>query len=186
MLSATARAETAYVTDKLRLGLHKAADTSDRAFAQLQSGDAVEVLERNRLYGKVRTADGKLGWVRIAYLTGDVPPRRQLQLVEKERDAALARVEQLAASIETRAAELDERERQLDANMAADALAREELMQLRQSTVELRSSLVQYAWNVPVTWALSLAALGVLIGAVSVWWWIDRRLRRRHGGFRIY
>ena len=32
-------AETAYVTDMLRLGVHAAADTSDRAFVNLESGD---------------------------------------------------------------------------------------------------------------------------------------------------
>jgi hypothetical protein len=42
-----ALAETAYVTGSLRLGLHRASDTSDRPFENLISGVALEVLERN-------------------------------------------------------------------------------------------------------------------------------------------
>jgi hypothetical protein len=37
-------AETAYVTDMLRLGIHNASDTSDRPFDNLVSGTALEVL----------------------------------------------------------------------------------------------------------------------------------------------
>ena len=37
-----AAAETAYVTDNLRLGLHAAEDTSDRAFRFLESGQAMD------------------------------------------------------------------------------------------------------------------------------------------------
>lgn len=33
-----AAAETAYITDNLKLGMHEAADTSDRAFRTLESG----------------------------------------------------------------------------------------------------------------------------------------------------
>ncbi len=43
-------AETAYVTDILRLGLHRVEDTSDRAFRTLQSGQEMEILARDRNY----------------------------------------------------------------------------------------------------------------------------------------
>ena len=38
VLPYAAMAETAYITDNLRLGLHRAADTGDRAFRTLESG----------------------------------------------------------------------------------------------------------------------------------------------------
>ena len=47
-MPAAALAETAYVTDNLRLGLHQAEDTSDRAFRTLESGQPVEILSRGR------------------------------------------------------------------------------------------------------------------------------------------
>ena len=65
---ACAAAETAYVTDSLRLGLHHAEDTSDSPFQNLVSGAALEVLERTPSYAHVRTAEGQEGWVKSAYL----------------------------------------------------------------------------------------------------------------------
>jgi len=46
-------AETAYITDNLRLGLHQAGDTSDRAFRTLESGQELEIISRDRNYANV-------------------------------------------------------------------------------------------------------------------------------------
>ena len=59
----------------LRLGIHQAADTSDRAFRMLESGQALEVIERNRNYARVRLPDGTEGYVKVAYLVDDKTPR---------------------------------------------------------------------------------------------------------------
>ena len=50
----SALAETAYVTDQLRLGLHRAEDTSDRSFRTLESGQELDILSQNRNYAQVR------------------------------------------------------------------------------------------------------------------------------------
>jgi len=70
-----AGAQTAYVTDNLRLGLHQAADTSDRAFRSLDSGQELEVLSRDRNYAQVRLPDGTEGYVKVAYLVDDKPAK---------------------------------------------------------------------------------------------------------------
>ena len=59
-------AQTAYVTDILRLGLHQAEDTSDRAFRTLQSGQEMLILARDRNYAQVRLPDGMVGYVKAA------------------------------------------------------------------------------------------------------------------------
>ena len=48
VLPYAAMAETAYITDNLRLGLHRAADTGDRAFRTLESGQELEIISRDR------------------------------------------------------------------------------------------------------------------------------------------
>ena len=68
-------AETAYVTDNLRLGLHAAEDTSDRAFRFLESGQPMEILVRDRNYANVRLPDGTEGWVKSAYLVDEKPAK---------------------------------------------------------------------------------------------------------------
>ena len=70
-----ASAETAYVTDNLRLGMHQAADTSDRAFRTLESGQELDIVERNRNYAQVVLPDGTQGYVKLAYLVFDKPAK---------------------------------------------------------------------------------------------------------------
>ena len=54
LLPMLAAAETAYVTDTLRLGLHQAEDTSDRPFRNLESGQELEILSRSTYYAHVQ------------------------------------------------------------------------------------------------------------------------------------
>src|SRR5688572_33450550 len=84
VLCAAASAETAYVTDVLRLGIHATADTSDRAFENLVSGTAVEVLERNPNYARVRLADGREGWVKATFLVAEKPAAARVLELETE------------------------------------------------------------------------------------------------------
>src|SRR5688572_18171370 len=84
VLCAAASAETAYVTDVLRLGIHATADTSDRAFDNLVSGTAVEVLERNPNFARVRLADGREGWVRATYLVTTAPAAARIVELEAQ------------------------------------------------------------------------------------------------------
>jgi len=105
VLCVVASAETAYVTDSLRLGIHGAADTSDRAFDNLVSGTAVEVLERNSNYARVRLTDGREGWVRATFLVATKPAAARIaeleaQVAGLEGAAAAAKAAQLAAEQE--------------------------------------------------------------------------------------
>ncbi|MGY8793863.1 MAG: SH3 domain-containing protein, partial [Woeseiales bacterium] len=62
------QAETAYITDNLRLGLHEAPDTSDRDMQMLESGQELEILSRDRNYANVRLPNGVEGYVEATYL----------------------------------------------------------------------------------------------------------------------
>jgi len=105
MLCAVASAETAYVTDVLRLGIHAAADTSDRAFDNLVSGTAVEILERNTNYARVKLADGREGWVRSTFLVTTAPAAARIveleaKVADLEGAAVAAKAAQVAAEQE--------------------------------------------------------------------------------------
>ena len=80
----TISAETAYVTDILRLGLHQTEDTSDSAFRTLVSGAELEILERAPNYARVRTVDGQVGWVKSAFLVADKPAQLRVAEVEAQ------------------------------------------------------------------------------------------------------
>jgi len=181
-----AGADTAYVTDKLRLGVHEAADTSDKAFESLQSGDAVEVLERNRFYARVRLEDGREGWVRAAYLESKEPARRRVLTLEKERDELNARLAAAEAAAAERAGRITEMEREQEAGRRRTEAGQEELGRLRLANAQLESKLAAYRFSVGGFWVVVLAGAAFTVGFTLAWWWLDRRSRKRHGGFRIY
>ncbi|MGB5336651.1 MAG: TIGR04211 family SH3 domain-containing protein, partial [Woeseiaceae bacterium] len=94
LIPLAAAAETAYITDNLRLGLHQAADTSDRAFRMLESGQQLEIISRDRNYANVQLPDGTSGYVKAAYLVDEKPAKLIVAETAAERDALAAELEE--------------------------------------------------------------------------------------------
>lgn len=181
-----ARAETAYVTDMLQLGVHGAPDTSDTAFTFLKSADSVEVLERNLFYARVRIADGREGWVRTTFLVDEPPPRLRVETVENERDRTAADLEKLRGRFNQQKSKLSELEGKISTNEAGVRAEQEELEQLRAANDDLDERLETYRYSLPIFWFLSGIILSLGAGVFAGWWWLDNRSRMRHGGFRVY
>lgn len=175
-----------YVTDELRLGVHRAEDTSDRAFAFLESGDSVEVMERTRFYALVRIADGRRGWVKVAYLVDDEPARARLAAVEAERDGLASELENLRASVAEPLAKMESLERDLAESESQRQQEGRELADLRDSYEDLNQRLEAYRFSLPTSWVAWISLACLVAGGALTWWWLDRRSRQRHGGFRIY
>jgi SH3 domain protein len=181
-----AGAETLYVTDSLRLGIYEASDTSGQAFESLVSGTALEVLERNANYAHVRTPAGREGWVKAAYLVPLKPAAARVG--ELEAELASLKDEIAAARTAQQAAE-DELGRLTNqtASTVGSATAMQEAinrLQIENRAYEERFEL--YRYSLPFKW-VGLALIVTLVGGFVVGlWWLDARIRRRHGGFRIY
>jgi SH3 domain protein len=184
--STTATAETMYVTDILRLGLHRSAETNDQAIKMLVSGTELDVLERARYAVRVRTEAGDEGWVKVAYLVDEKPAQARLSELEAERNRLATEVEGLVENLNGREEEL----RSLaEARHEAEARAgagESELTRLREQNETLSERLSRYRFAVPLQWLLLVTAAALTGGFVSGWWWVDRQSRKRHGGFRIY
>ena len=186
LLSATALAETAYVTDNLRLGLHQAADTSDRAFRTLESGQELEVLNRDRNYAHVRLPDGVEGHLKAAYLVFDKPAR----LIVAETQARVDQLEkQLADTREAFAvpgATIAALEQQLAASQAELESQTQNVSELTATNENYKNRHEQFKYSLPLLWVGSAMAVCLLCGFLGGLWWIDRKSRHRHGGFRVY
>ncbi len=117
----TAIAETAYVTDNLRLGLHQAPDTGDRAFRYLDSGQAMEILSRDRNYANVRLPNNDEGWVKNAYLVDDKPAKLIVAEITAERDGLITELEETKQAFAAPAATIEAL--QADATAFASTLA---------------------------------------------------------------
>ena len=184
--TATVAAETLYVTDILRLGLHHAEDTSDPPFENLVSGAPLEVIEKTSSYAHVRTADGQEGWVKSAYLVSEKPA--QLRVAELEDQLARLRNE----FAEARSARLvaEEEAGRLNKQVAAssdsaDAI-QETLGRLKTENQNYAARLERYRGSLPLPWVGAALVVALVAGFLAGLWWLDALIRRRHGGFRIY
>lgn len=182
----TAFAETAYVTDNLRLGLHQAEDTSDRAFRTLESGQELEVLSRNRNYAQVRLPDGTLGYVKVAYLVDEKPAKLIVTQTQAANDDLQRRLAELNAAFSQPAATIEKLESEAsEARSALDA-ATARVAALEDDNESLRRSQDQYKFSLPINWVAGALAFCLLAGFLGGLWWTDYRSRQRHGGIRIY
>ena len=186
LLPVLAAAETAYVTDNLRLGLHAAEDTSDRAFRFLESGQPMEVLVRDRNYANVRLPDGAEGWVKSAYLVDEKPAKLIVAETIAERDALATELAQAKEAFAEPAATIDQL-RAETANLTAkldDAQA--EITNLRDEVASIEGMKEQYRGAVPLKWVGGVIVVSLVLGFLLALWWNDRQSRKRHGGIRIY
>jgi SH3 domain protein len=186
LLPALAAADTAYVTDNLRLGLHQAEDTSDRAFRYLESGQAMEILIRDRNYANVRLPDGTEGWVKSAYLVDEKPARLIVAETTEERDRLASELEQARAAFAEPAATIDELRSQAGQLSTELEDARLQITALREENASIQGLKEQYRGSVPLQWVGGVILVCLIAGFLVGLWWVDHRSRRRHGGIRIY
>ena len=186
LLPLAAAAETAYVTDTLQLGLHRAADTSDRAFRTLESGQVLEILTRDRYYAHVRLPDGTVGYVKAAYLVSDKPAKLIVAESHAEQERLAQEIttlkQQFAGPAETIGAleaQVAEQKATIEKNLAQVA----DLLEQNQAYAERAE---QYQYSLPISWVGAALAVCLFAGFMGGWWWLDYRSRRRHGGVRIY
>lgn len=178
--------DTLYVTDKLLLGLYPKPEAAGNALATLVSGTPLQAIERGKYYTRVRTADGTEGWVKSAYLVTDKPPRLMLDELQAEKDALaqqLERARQRLATAQNNATSSDAQLRELQSGHEQRTA---HLSQLESENRSLHQRLASEGNHVPVTWLIAAAIVCLALGLWGGYAWIDYRIRRRHGGFRIY
>ncbi|WP_428100729.1 TIGR04211 family SH3 domain-containing protein [Candidatus Rariloculus sp.] len=186
--SALAGAETAYVTDILQLGIHRAPDTSDRPFRNLISGTELEILEQVPRYARVRTIDGEEGWVRSAYLVTEKPAQLSVAELEAEIAELNARLVSVAAgrsNAEGADGGLTERLSAGTGTGSVDPI-QDTLAGLKSENESYEARLEAYRGAVPLPWVGAALALALLGGFVAGLWCLDTFIRKRHGGFRVW
>ena len=186
LLPLAAFGETAYVTDTLRLGLHEAADTSDRPFRNLESGQEMEVLSRTQYYAHIQLPDGTQGYVKAGFLVSDKPAKLVVAETPAEVDRLTSELEETRQAFAAPAATID-RLRAENSDLAARlATSEANAAELTEENTELRASQAQNRLLVPLQWVGGVAAVCLIGGLLFGFWWTDHRSRKRHGGIRIY
>ena len=186
LLPMLAAAETAYVTDNLRLGLHQAADTSDRAFRMLESGQSFEIISRDRNYANVRLPDGVEGYVKAAYLVDDKPAKLIVAETIAERDALIAELEETRQAFAAPAETIRKLEDDAAGLTAQLQSAEAQIAELQSENAGIQGLKDRYKGSLPLSWVGAAIGVCLLGGFLLGLWWVDYRVRKRHGGIRIY
>ena len=184
--SPAVRAEDLYVIDQLVVSVSSAPDGSGERIASVRSGDALEVLERSGDEVHVRTRSGREGWIRASYLSAEEPLRPRLVQVTAEVARLKEEVSRLQAQLEAaRSAASAAPGGGAAAPTAAPtaAVAAED-----PATAPRALFAVEEEENPRRVWPWALAAgllalcVGFALGALV----LDRHIRRKYGGLRIY
>ena len=191
---AAAQAEQLYIIDKLVVGVYPQAESEEGKLANLETGDAVEELERVDKHVRVRLSDGTEGWVKANYLTAQPPAIVRLKELQAIGATPAAPSPQLTQELtqlkEQNAALLKETEalKQAAANRPIEAALAPTPAQSVASPPPERSrdqfygepetSLSLWMW---ITVMLATGSLGFLLGYQS----FARRLRNKYGSVKI-
>jgi len=156
-----ALAETLYVTDVLVVLLRATPTPQGASVKQLASGAALEVLDRQGTWAKVREPQGASGWIEVRYLVPQAPAGARLAQLQSELEQARARL----ADLERRPPEpVPEPQPPLPAVPAAPPLVPDTL------------------W---IAISSAMLVIGVVGGFVAGVFWLRTRTRRKLGGMTI-
>jgi SH3 domain protein len=184
--AAHATAETAYVTDMLRLGIHRASDTSDRPFDSLVSGTELEVLERTTSYARVRTPAGQEGWVKSMFLVTEKPAKLIVAELESELAALRGEVDSARSARANAETEANRLGKEMASTTNTAEAVQETIARLETENADYEQRLERYRGALPLRWVGAALVLALVAGFLAGLWWLDALIRRRHGGFRIY
>lgn len=200
--STASHAQALYVVEQLVVSINSDPDGSGERIATLKSGDRVELIERAGDAAHVRLASGQDGWLRSSYLTADEPLRTQLA-------ARSAQVAHLQDAVQR----LEEQLRSARAVSAAAPHTAAAAPPAGVTTAPAPGAAVPAA-NVPGApapteeaaaarggwfataaaphagpgwlWVSLSALLAACAGFALGWFVLDRRIRAKFGGLRIY
>jgi hypothetical protein len=195
LAAAAARAEPAYVIEQLVVNVNSAPDASGERIATVKSGDRLEVLERVGDQVHVRLAGGKDGWIRASYLSKDEPLRSRLT----QREADVAQLKDQVSHLESqlaaaRAAPTNDAGRAAGEARAAATTAGAPAPAAGAPAEDpggpaagaLFAGAADESPYRVWPWALGAALAGLGIGFALGALVLDRYIRRKYGGLRIY
>lgn len=149
------------------------------AEANQSGGDGIDIAEIEEL--RKRAADA--GWMRVE--------------LKKSRDRAneleskMNTSGQTSNSSQKELAILNDKNKELERRLAAAMEYNEQQQQLAieegvTASVSASQASGEQGWAVNIEWFIGSIVVALIIGLIGGMTWLDKRIRQRHGGFRIY
>ena len=167
-------AETAYVSDTLRVGVRPAPDNKTAPIGVVKTGMRLELLETSNGFVRIKTDNNLEGWIRDSYVVKTPPAMITLQTLQQSQGGLEAQIKSLEENNQV----LQEANRVLNARI--DQLSSERSQwQLAQARATLQSGEASWYW-----WLLGIfivAGAGFYSG-IS---WYRQMVMKRLGGLRV-
>jgi SH3 domain protein len=158
LLATSGQAQEAWVMDKeVSLTLRTGAGTQYRIIGSLTTGDVATILTRGDGWTKVRTAEGKEGWVSAGFLQSSPPAQIELERLKNGAEDLRKQVAELSEKTVDLRASNDEIE-------SKDEAQRLEIDQLTRENYRLRARARWPEWITGAGIVLVGMALGALLG----------------------
>ena len=181
LASAAVHAEALYVIEQLVVSVNSAPDGAGERVTSLHSGERVDVIERAGDEVHVRLASGRDGWIRASYLSADEPLRPQLAASSAEVARLRQQVDELQAQLLAKRAAGSATV--LPAAVAATAVApADDPPGPRGGLFAGSETPARPGW----TWVWVSALVCLSAGFALGWRVLDKRIRAKYGGLRIY
>ncbi len=181
----SALAEIMYVTDILRLGIHEDRDTADKPFKLLVSGDALDIIEQDAYYARVKTMEGDEGWVKASYLVTEKPSLALLAELNTERENLTSEIASLRTTQTEHDNVLANVRGERDTLLQTVSTTTTEIDALRSEQQTLIDKIDAKKFSVAIPWIILIGIVALAGGFFGGWWWTDARQRARHGGYRV-
>jgi SH3 domain protein len=101
MLAVMVKAETVYVIDELKIGLHEDRSIDSPIIKLVTSGSELSVIERDNELVLVQGSDGIRGWVNNKYIVTEKPGKSYVAELEKNNTALKKQIELLKTTNDT-------------------------------------------------------------------------------------
>src|SRR5688572_7101841 len=179
-----------FVSDKLVLNVYSEPEQAGSRVGTIETGDAVDELERGEGFVRIRLSDGREGWVGTNYLTTDAPAAVQLRDLQRQQKSTTQAVDKKAAEEITRlkkeSESLQTQLKELKA-AAASAPAPDDDGVLEGASPAPRELAAVAPSSGGSTWMwLLIVVLAAGLAYTAGYQSLARRIRKKFGGLRVY
>ncbi len=178
LMALPAAADTLYVNDMLRVGVRSKPNSAESPLEVVTTGTRLEVLERQGGYVKVRTPEGKEGWVNKIYLVSEPPARERLARLKTEFDRVQGELDELRADSIHTTEENDQLQERVGSLLKENSNLHEQLSEFYDEDSQSRRKQMHYVYGVSL---ILFFILGIYLGIR----WQKQKVARRFGGLEV-